>query len=505
MNSDQLLQVYNHLTPPRVLVFGDLMLDRYTWGNAERISQEAPIIVLRADQQETSLGGAANVCHLVRGLDAPAACVGVVGNDEPGATLQGLLCELDVHCNSLLVDNNRCTTLKERFVGRAGGRHPSQILRVDHEASIPIQPQLEQELMKRLQRMIPEYDVLLISDYGKGVCTPQLVPAAIRTANEHQVLVLVDPARGGNYQIYRQATLLKPNRAESELATGVKITSPEQAFLAGQRLCTQLDLKLAVITLDRDGMVVVQQDGHHDQVHTAARAVYEITGAGDMAFAMLGFSLGAGAAPLAAVQLANIAAGLAVERMGVATIRPEEILAQLQEKRHLSVTNTVEENKIVAVERAMQLADQYRRDGHKIVFTNGCFDLLHVGHLTNLKQAAEFGDKLFVGVNGDASVRQLKGGQRPVIKQEHRAALLAALECVAHVVIFDDATPHLLLRAIRPDVLVKGGTYTRQEVVGHEVVEAYGGQVQVTEMVPEMSTTRLLESIRQQELSSRAA
>ncbi len=505
MNSNQLQEVFGRLMPPRILVLGDLMLDRYTWGNAERISQEAPIIVLRADQQQTSLGGAANVCHLVRGLDAPAACVGIVGNDEQGATLRRMLCKLDVHCNSLLVDDNRCTTLKERFVGRAGGRHPSQILRVDHEASVPIQPQLEQELIQQVQRMIPKYDVLLISDYGKGVCTPQLVQAAIRSANKHQVIVLVDPARGANFQIYRQATLLKPNRAESELATGVNITSPEQAFLAGQRLCTQLDLKLAVITLDRDGMVVVQQDGHHEQVPTAARAVYDITGAGDMAFAMLGFSLGAGAAPRAAVQLANIAAGLAVERMGVATIRPEDIQAHLEGERQLQAQHATEENKIVTVERAVQLANQYRLANRKCVFTNGCFDLLHVGHLTNLKQAAKFGDKLFVGVNSDTSVRHLKGPQRPVIKQEDRAALLAALECVAHVVIFDEATPHSLLRAIRPDVLVKGGNYTRQEVVGHEVVEAYGGQVRVTGMFPGMSTTQLLESIRQQELSSQAA
>ena len=499
MNSAELLRVFQGLASPRVLVLGDVVLDRYTWGNAERISQEAPIVVLRADERQSLMGGAANVCHLVRGLDAQARCAAVVGDDEAGRTLRDMLEQSGTNCDLLLTDRDRPTTVKERFVGRAAGRHASQILRVDEEVREPLSGSLEEALLRGLDQLTSAHDVLLISDYGKGVCTPRVLQAAIRKAIECHIPVLVDPSCGGDLEYHRGATLLKPNRTETEVATGIKITEPADAIVAGRQLCQQLGLQQAVITLDRDGMVWVGREGTGKVVPTAARSVYDITGAGDMALAMLGVGIGGGASPLDAVHLANVAAGLEVERMGVAAIRPEEIRAQLVADR-IAVAK-----KIVPCDQAARVAADLRCQGRKVVFTNGCFDLLHVGHLTILTAAAALGDVLVVGVNSDASVRRLKGEHRPVIRQEDRATLLAALASVDLVVIFDDETPHRLLHAIRPDVLVKGGNYAVDEVVGHEVVEAYGGQVSVTGFVEGTSTTGILQSIQQQTVRPRAA
>ena len=487
--TQDLLQVYDGLESSDILVLGDLILDRYTWGNAERISQEAPILVLHADQQETKLGGAANVCQLVRGLQAQVCCAGVTGDDVAGQTLSEMLQAAGVQTDLVLIDSARPTTIKERFVGRAAGRHPNQILRVDHELSDGLDPIIEAKFIAMLEQKIPQHQVLLISDYGKGVCTPAVLQAAIRVAKVAGVQVLVDPARGADYQSYRGATLMKPNRTEVQQATGVTVQHPQDACSAGHQLCSQLDVDYAIVTLDRDGMVIVDRHGQSEFVTTTARSVYDITGAGDMALAMLGVALGGGALPVEAARLANVAAGLEVERMGVCVIHPAEIRDQLADHR-------VGSSKIVSCEQAAKMAAEHRRLGRRVVFTNGCFDLLHAGHVVSLSEAASYGDLLVVGMNSDASVRRLKGEQRPVIDQADRASLLAALECVDLVVPFDDDTPHKLLETIQPDVLVKGGSYTTEQVVGHEVVKAYGGQIVVTNLLQGVSTTDLVRRIQ---------
>ena len=498
MHTPDLLHRFEHLSQARVFVLGDLILDRYTWGNAERISQEAPIIVLKAEEQHCFLGGAANVGHLACGLDALVRCAGVVGNDEAGRALRKMLEESGVSSELVLTDDQRPTTVKERFVGRAAAKHPSQILRVDHEVRESIRHELEETLIQGIERHVTEYDVLLVSDYAKGVCTPRVVRSAIDAAIRHQIPVLVDPARGVDYEVYRGATLLKPNRTETRQATKSEIVQPSDGIDAGRQLCRQLDLDMAVITLDRDGMVLVSQDLKGEAVPTTARSVYDITGAGDMVLAMLGVALGGGADPLTAVHLANLAAGLQVERMGVAVIRPADLHAQLVGHRCSG------DSKIVTCEEAAQLAAEHRSRRSKIVFTNGCFDLLHVGHVAVLNAAAQMGDMLVVGLNSDASITRLKGEHRPIVGQAERAAMLSAMACVDLVVIFDEDTPHNLLHAIRPDVLAKGGSYSVDEVIGHDVVQAYGGQVCVTDYVPGRSTTRILETI-QERLPAEAA
>ncbi len=484
-----LLDVLDRLGHPTVLVLGDVILDRYTHGEAERISQEAPIVVLRASRREELLGGSANVCHMLRGLEAKVLCAGVVGNDEAGAALRKMLDKAGVNHELLLVDPTRPTTMKERFVGRAQAKHPSQILRVDHEVTTPIETRLEDQLITGLVEALDRCDMVLVSDYSKGVCTPRVLQAVIAAAHEQEIPVLIDPIRDGTFDRYRGATLIKPNRVEAERALGRRIRTSDDALAAGQQVCANYQAKHAVITLDSEGMALVSNNGQGEIFPTKARSVFDITGAGDMVLATLGLCLACGTSAADAVRLANVTGGLEVEHPGVVVLSRSEIRADILAARGSGG------HKVGNVDQAAQLADKARRQGKKVVFTNGCFDLLHVGHVSYLAEAAALGDLLIVGVNSDASVRKLKGPQRPVIQEQDRAAMLAALAAVAFVVVFDDDTPCDLLRSIRPDVLVKGGTYTTDQVVGHEIVTAYGGKVCVTSVVDGISTTRIVESL----------
>ena len=500
-----LIETLDQLGRPRVLVLGDLILDRYTFGDAERVSQEAPVILLRADKREARLGGAANVCHMLRGLEARVTCAGVVGGDADGELVRQMLDDAEVDHGCLLADDSRPTTVKERFIGRAQGRHPHQMLRVDSEVRDPINERLERQIAERVVAEIAAYDVVLVSDYDKGVCTPRLLETVIAAARRAGVQMLVDPIRSRDYSRYRGATSMTPNRLEAELATGLKIVSADDAFAAADRLRRDLNLEFGIVTLDRDGMALVDAAGRGSIYPTRPRAVYDITGAGDMALAMIGVSLAAGVPPPDALRLGNIAAGLEVEKVGVAVIPRAEIRARLVEEQAAAERQRAAaaphsplpapRSKILPLDELSHEAARHRAAGQKIVFTNGCFDLLHVGHVSYLAEARALGDLLIVGLNSDASVRRLKGPTRPVIGQGDRAAMLAAMAAVDYVIVFDEPTPHHLLHALRPDVLVKGGTYRPDEVVGHEVVEAYGGQVGVVGLVEGVSTTAILASL----------
>jgi len=427
---------------------------------------------------------------MARALGAEVICAGVVGSDAAAQQTINLLLAADVECWALIRDADRPTTVKQRFVGCTDGRNAHQMLRVDREVRTPIRSHVEDALARAVEKRLPECDGVLISDYGKGVCTPSLLARCIAAARRFNKPVLVDPLRGTDYSRYRGATLLKPNRSETSLATGMPIESPAAALTAAQRLCEQLDLTSAIVTLDRDGMAFYHRDDGGSLFPTQARNVYDITGAGDMVLAALGVFLCGGATPEDGIQLANAAAGLEVEHIGVVTISRKELRAHLD--RH-----TASSSKIIDRASAALAADQYRRAGKRIVFTNGCYDLLHAGHVLSLTMAAAEGDVLFVGVNSDAMIRQLKGPQRPIISQQDRMAVLAALACVDHVILFHEETPHALLHAIRPDVLVKGGTYSADQVVGREVVESYGGVVRVTPVVEGLSTSKIVEAVLQ--------
>jgi D-beta-D-heptose 7-phosphate kinase/D-beta-D-heptose 1-phosphate adenosyltransferase len=487
VNMLDLLAALDRLQSPRLLVVGDLILDRYTWGDAERVSPEAPVLVLHADEEEIRLGGAASVAFLLRALQAEVHLAGVIGDDAHGRALSRLLEETGINQEMVVTDLSRPTTTKERFMGRAAHRHPQQILRVDREQRRSLDAGLEGQLVGAIERHLPAVQAVLVSDYAKGACTVGLLENVIATANRSDLPVFIDPARGTDIQRYRRATLLAPNRAEAEAATGLPIRSPDDALSAGRNLRETLAVGAVVVKLDSEGMVLIES-GHAEHYPTRARSVYDVTGAGDMVLAMAALCRASGISWDETVRLANVAAGLEVEKLGVAPVTRSEVRAELARAGPAA--------KIVDLPELIALVERHRRHGRAIVFTNGCFDLLHVGHARCLQEAARLGHVLIVAINSDAGVRRLKGPTRPVIKQADRAALVASLGCVDHVIVFEEDTPHELLRRLRPDILVKGGTYTLDQVVGREVVESYGGKVCVIPPVPGVSTTAVINALR---------
>ncbi|MFQ5733406.1 MAG: PfkB family carbohydrate kinase [Planctomycetaceae bacterium] len=489
--SYELIDVVQRLGRPRVLVIGDLILDRYVWGDAERVSQEAPVILLREDRRETRLGGAANVANLLRGLEIDAVIAGVIGDDDDGRDVQDLLTRAGVDDVTLLADPQRPTTVKRRFIGLAQHRHPHQMLRVDREVRTPISGKLEESLIEQILACLDTCDAVLISDYAKGVCTPRALRAIIDASHEADRPVIVDPASSVNYLKYRGATAITPNRSETGRAAGRPIRSPDDAFSAGRRLCLELELDHCFVTLDSDGIALVNADGSAELHPTRKREVYDITGAGDMVLAMIGVGAAAGIAPSNLARLANVAGGLQVEQVGVVRVDRQQILADLV------ASGSDSSEKICTLDELARHVEARKRLDQRIVLTNGCFDVLHVGHVRCLQQAAREGDCLIVAVNSDDSVRRLgKGADRPVFGDRQRCEMLAALEAVDYIVTFEEDTPHALLQRLQPHLLVKGGTYAADDIVGRELVEAYGGQVKALGCVPGVSSTDVIAKIR---------
>lgn len=483
-----LLSIFRQIDHPRILVVGDVILDRYTWGEADRVSPEAPFLVLRAEQDEVRPGGAASVAALLRGLEAEVALAGIVGNDANGQVLRSVVTDLPIDARLLLTDTTRPTTTKERFLGKAGGRQPHQMLRVDREECRPLSKALRDEMLQRLTPEIAACDALLISDYDKGACPPELLQAIIRVSREANRPVLVDPARIPDYDRYRHATIVKPNRSELQLATRSSIRSTSDAAALGRRVCREQKLDAVVVTLDRDGMIVVPEDDPPHHIPSVPCEVCDVTGAGDMSLAVLGLCIASGVPLNDAAALATIAAGLEVQTLGVTKVTRQKLAEAIECQTRSS------RGKRVTLAQMAALADTYRREGKRIVFTNGCFDLLHAGHIACLEEAATLGDVLIIAINDDASVRRLKGSTRPIIPDSERATLLESLQCVSHVLLLEEDTPDCLLNAIRPDVLVKGGTTI--EIVGRETIERLGGKACRTRAAEEISTTCIVQRIR---------
>jgi D-beta-D-heptose 7-phosphate kinase/D-beta-D-heptose 1-phosphate adenosyltransferase len=485
MASD-LCALVHRLGRPRVLVVGDVILDQYVFGTAERMSQEAPVPVLLADQREERLGGAASVASMLAVLGAEVHLLGVVGADVAAAAIGNLLDSFGINKELLLVDGSRPTTLKQRCIGRAQDRHPQQILRIDFEAREPLSSDLEAHARALVGLDLRGSDIVLVSDYAKGVCTRGLLRHLIDHAAARRIVI--DPFRGKNYDHYRGAACLTPNRTEVQLATSLPATDPALALRAGEVLRDRLDAEAVVVTLDKDGMVFAHRDGRQELFPTRPRQVYDITGAGDMVLAVLGLALASGASYEEGIMLANVASGLAVERLGVATLTRDDLLSDL------ATSGKVE--KVLALADLLPALDYHRRRGERIVFTNGCFDLLHLGHVSYLQQARALGDRLVVGLNSDASVRRLKGSSRPLNDGEARSRVLAGLEAVDYTVIFEEDTPLELIRTLKPDVLVKGADYRVDQVVGREIVEAYGGRLVLIPIVEGHSSTRLAAALK---------
>ncbi|HBI42645.1 MAG TPA: D-glycero-beta-D-manno-heptose 1-phosphate adenylyltransferase [Planctomycetales bacterium] len=489
--SADLIELMQNLGQPRVLVVGDLMLDRYVWGDAERISQEAPVILLRADRREERLGGASSVATMLRALGAKPAIAGVVGADADGTRIRQMLLDHNVCDEAVLAVSDRPSTVKERYIGRAQHRHPQQMIRVDYEDRKPLSAAAERELIQVIGRRMRDTDVVLISDYDKGVCSPSLLAAVIAAARACGVKTLADPLRGGDYRKYHGCSAITPNRLEAGLATGRVLNDSVVALAGAAELRERLDLEAAIVTLDKEGMALAHADGRREVFPTRPRQVYDITGAGDMVLAVLGMALAAGADYDAAIRLANIAGGLEVEKVGVAVVTRDEIVRDLL--RGGEGGQGLE--KVRVRESLVREVTTRQALGHRVAFTNGCFDVLHAGHVQYLQEARSQADFLVVGLNSDASVRALKGPTRPINSVESRALVLAALEVVNYLTVFDESTPLELVRELRPDVLVKGADYRREDVVGADFVESYGGRVYLAGLREGHSTTRLLQRL----------
>jgi D-beta-D-heptose 7-phosphate kinase/D-beta-D-heptose 1-phosphate adenosyltransferase len=464
---------------PNVLVVGDLMIDHYLWGGCERISPEAPVQVLDVARETTVLGGAGNVINNLIALGASVSVAGVIGDDVNGRELSSMLTEIGVNCDALVTQHGRKSSKKSRLIAAH-----QQILRYDNESKDAITLESAGKILHAIEKEVAGYDMIILSDYGKGVLTPGLSQGVIAMAKEAGKKVLVDP-KGTDYSKYKGAHLLTPNRKEAAEATGIEITDEQSLEAALVWLQKKCELDRSMITLSEDGIAIF--DGQVKRFPTVAKEVFDVTGAGDTVIASFAYALSAGMSIEETAHFANLAAGVVVGKIGSATVTLDEI-----EEYESTLHQSSSDAHIKSFEEIDAIVNRCRNQGKRIVFTNGCFDILHVGHVKYLQKAKSFGDILIVGLNSDASVRELKGPDRPVNAEDDRAYLLAALEAVDYVVKFGDDTPYELIRMVRPDVLVKGGDYEGKEVVGTE----FSGELKLVEFVEGKSTTKTIEKIQ---------
>ena len=486
------------LRPLRVAVAGEVILDRYVWGDVERISPEAPIPVLHVHRREEKPGNAGFVMANLRALGARPLALSVIGNDRNGLMLREILQDIGIDTRGLMVDPDRPTIVKERMLGsvQSANRGTQQLLRIDEEDVRPLAAPRERMLQARIKTTLKRADALLISDINKGLLTPAVLRTLIDTAKQRSIPVVIDPRMSHDYSIYHGATALTPNRHETELATGTKLTDRQAWRVAAEKLIDKLDLQACLITLYRDGMYLAERGGHNTYIPTAPRDVVDVTGAGDVVLTFFGFLIAAGLGLPSAAKIANLAAGIEVGRLGTEIISSEDLA------RALRPVHQSHESKILSNQELAVTLDRERRAGRKIVFTNGCFDLLHAGHLQTLGFALTQGDVLVVGLNSDQSVRLLKGADRPVHKVADRARMLAALEMVDYVAVFDDVRAESIIRRVRPDVLIKGEDYRGKTVDGQKFVESYGGRVVLAPLLEGHSTSATITRMRTAEAAA---
>jgi len=479
-NVSELMEVVaNGFGQPKVLVVGDLMLDKYVWGEVERISPEAPVPVLRTAKRSEQPGGAANVAMNLAGLGAQVTVVGFGGGDEDQCTLDSLLREAGVKC-SIIACPGVPTTSKLRVL--AGHQ---QLLRMDSEPKRADFNGAADSLIRCATENLPGASVVVLSDYAKGVLSERVCRSIIDEARRLRVPVVVDP-KGRDFGRYHGATTICPNAKELAAATGESASDLKWLLAAGQSMVAALNLQYMLVTLSEKGITILRQESRC-HVPAAARQVFDVSGAGDTVVAVVAAAVGAGVSIEAAVRLANAAAGVVIGKVGTVPIQREELLGALGQEFQPG-----SDEKVMPLEGLLTRVAGWRSQGSQIVFTNGCFDLLHMGHITLLEKARRMGDRLIVAVNSDRSVRMLKGPGRPLVREQDRARIVAALAAVDAVIVFDDATPLRLVEALRPDVLVKGGDYTENNVVGAGEVRGWGGRLELVPLVAGCSTTRLI-------------
>ncbi|ABB43859.1 D-beta-D-heptose 1-phosphate adenylyltransferase / D-alpha,beta-D-heptose 7-phosphate 1-kinase [Sulfurimonas denitrificans DSM 1251] len=464
---------------PRILVIGDLMIDHYLWGNCERISPEAPVQIVDISKETTVLGGGGNVVNNLVALGAKVSVSGVIGNDENGVELLKLLREIDVNVDNIVIQEGRKTSKKSRVIAAS-----QQILRYDKESKEEISKSSIEVILNSLAKDISRYDAVVLSDYSKGVLTKELCQGVISTCSKNGIKVLVDP-KGSDYSKYSGAYLLTPNKKEAIQATKIDIKDKQSLKEALLKMKKDANLAISLITLSEDGVAIY--DDEMKIFPTVAKEVFDVTGAGDTVIASIAFAISAGKSIEESAKFANLAAGVVVGKIGSATVSISEI-----EEYEASLHKSTSDAHIKGFEEIEAIVKRYKESGKKVVFTNGCFDILHVGHVKYLQIAKSFGDVLIVGLNSDTSVTRLKGPSRPVNIAEDRAYLLAALEAVDFVVPFEDDTPYELIKMIKPDTLVKGGDYEGKSVIGTEFAQ----ELKLVDFVDGKSTTKTIQKIK---------
>ena len=472
-------------TEGTIVVAGDCMLDRYAWGSVSRISPEAPVPIVHVQHETASGGGAANVAINLAALGLHVELAGLTGEDAAGAELQEILERYGIGTEALLSVAGRPTITKTRVMGGH-----QQMLRLDYESSGPAPSQITDELLEMTLRLMDRKPAqVILSDYGKGTLSDKFCQAVIDRTRELKTPIIVDP-KGTDFSKYTGATALAPNRSELAQVTGAAPDDLEGLLSAGRTLVNDLDLEFLVVTLGDQGIALLEAGSTH-RIPALAQDVFDVSGAGDTVVATLAAALAAGLPRLDALYLANLAGGIVVGKVGTAPIRANELAAAVAGQETI-----LQLEKIASLAKVAEQVQRWRARGEKIVFTNGCFDLLHPGHVAYLEAARQLGGRLVVGLNTDRSVRELKGPDRPIMSQEDRSRVLAALASVDMVSLFDEATPLKLINTLRPDVLAKGADYEEAEIVGAEEVRGWGGEVAIIPLVEGRSTSRIIQRLQ---------
>ncbi len=467
-----------------LLVIGDLMIDEYVWGEVDRISPEAPVQVVAVKNQDFTLGGSGNVVNNLMTLGARVSVLGVIGKGSDGKLLLNKLDALGADTRGIIQEAGRHTTKKTRIIAEH-----QQVLRIDRETRKEISPQTFKRIIRHAEKMIPDVDVILISDYGKGLINRAMIKRLVHIAKKHHKTTIADP-KGLDFSKYAGVNLLTPNKKEASLASGIEISDARTLAEAGHMLLDRTGIEKLLITCGKDGMILFEKDRKPSKMGTKAREVYDVSGAGDTVLAVLGLGIAAGLSFKKAVSLANIAAGIVVGKVGTAAVTQKELLQALK----MTAAEAVPKHK--TLQELAELCRKLQKDRKSIVLTNGCFDLLHVGHIKLFAASKKLGDVLVVAIDDDDSVRSLKGPGRPVISAAERVRILSALDSVDHVVVFANRELDKVIESIRPEILTKGSNYDSEKVLGRSIVESYGGRVELIPVTEEISSTQIINTIK---------
>ncbi len=484
---DNISEIINNFPKKKVLVIGDIMADKYLWGEVERVSPEAPVQVVKINKETHYPGGAANLASNIVDMGGQAFLVGSIGNDSAAIELSLILKHKKIDASGVVVDEKKPTITKVRVIGQN-----QQLIRLDYEKVELINNSVEEKLINNIKQYIEQVDIIGISDYAKGTLTPALVSIIINLAKKHKKQILVD-TKSTKYELYKGVDLITPNFREASKMTGIKGQDEKDIAAMGKKLSTELGSNV-LITRASEGMSLFTTDGKAIHVPTEAKEVFDVSGAGDTVVAALALALACGASFENAVLLSNQAAAIQVSKLATATVSKKELLRRFE----------LESAKIMTLDKTVEIAKENKANNKKIVFTNGCFDLLHPGHIKYLRKASDLGDILIVALNTDDSVRRIKGAGRPVINQEQRAEMISVLDFVDIVTFFNEDTPEDIISKVKPDIFVKGGDYKISELPEAKVVKSYGAEVIIIPFIKGFSSSKIINKIKDTYLTDKA-